>query len=400
MLITCLPVPRYDETLYSFAARTRLTNAARDDREACQSLFGPSLHMRIADFPVNLEHFCQATKGALGGPAAVQEAMTIAGFYDRVGGHPWHAGSAKSAVATGGYGLAILSNGNRYTWRVCEKCIQADVSSGAVAYWHRSHQLPISFFCLEHNMELGMSSGPRTERQNRFCLPQDTVCITSDVCTTPFKDYEKRWRLTKLGVDALLHHGPAIDLKVIYAAMLRALSSRGLVTGGGSIRLEPFVKTLLRDYGFLSQYGEFADVVSPRGLDILYRSMRCENLWRRPVHNLILIDWLFGPWRSFIEQCEWQSVIDRPTEIDYRQPGDRNVKLLDWQPRDAANVEVMRAEHRKRCLEFMELDANANRSRFARANPKSFRWLLNNDAAWFNYTCPLNKSNKVQLDLI
>lgn len=118
MQIHCLPIARPDETLYSVAARIRLTNAARDDRDACRSLVGPSRTMRVAEFPANLAYFCDAMQGCFGDPARVLHNMTLAGFFERLASRPWRAGSGNAPAATAGYGLATLSNGSAGRWRV------------------------------------------------------------------------------------------------------------------------------------------------------------------------------------------------------------------------------------------------------------------------------------------
>lgn len=394
MLITRLPLVCHDETLYSFAARTRLANAARDDHDACCALFGPSATMCIAAFPVNLEYFCRKTKGALGGPNDVLESMTLTGFYDRIGSHPWHAGSSRLPVAIAGYGLAPLSNGDGHTWRVCDRCLEADLSATGTSHWRRVHQLPTAFFCIAHGVELNTSSVPRTEGQHHFYLPQDTV-LSRPYGAKRAEEIETMWRLTKLAVDALYHAGPAIDLALAHETMLRTLANRGLLTAGGSIRPDQFVRELTHDYGFLSRYAAFADAVSARGLDILHRSMHSAAIWRRPVHSLLLIDFLFGPWHAFDQQCAWQSVMDYPMENTYQDCGCATGKPNESYP-DPDNVGKTQSAHRLACMDFVESQVTATRSRFARAAPKSFRWLLRNDAAWFDQVCSPTRSNRVQ----
>lgn len=232
MPITRMPLSRHDETLYSFAARIRLANAARDDRAACRGMFGSHAHMRVAEFPVNLVHFCRVTHGAVGTPETVLAEMTLTNFFSRIGGHPWHAGSSAQPVATAGYGLSTLSNGNVSTWRACRQCLRSDLSTFATGHWRRSHQLPTVFFCLRHGTPLSRSLAPVHTWHNRFLLPQDTELHETVHCLDGATHEEARLRLTKLAVDALFDVGAPVAADVTYATMRRALGDKGMLTHG------------------------------------------------------------------------------------------------------------------------------------------------------------------------
>jgi len=173
MQICSIPLHRPDETLYSFAARLRRANAARDDRDACRSMFGHAPNMRVSEFPVNLSSFYLATKGLLGSPDQLLSQMTLVPLFEQLGAWPWRKGSAPRPAAIAGYGLSILSNGNTRTWHTCKQCLREDRSHNPCGYWRRAHQLPGVLFCPTHHILLLACTAPATQFHNRFILPDE-----------------------------------------------------------------------------------------------------------------------------------------------------------------------------------------------------------------------------------
>lgn len=343
--------------------------------------------MRVSEYPVNLDYFCRATACAMGDAPAVLENMTLAGFFQRVGGHPWRSGRGDAAVAIAGFGLAALSHGESDNWRACAHCIRSDISTYGTSYWHRSHQLPTSFYCLQHSAPLLVSSVPKAERYSRFQLPHQSNF--SEISRRLFVQTENSntlQRLSQLAMHALNQTAPPVEPALKHEVMLQALEQRGFVTAGGSIRRTKFIEAISKEYGFLSVSTYHMEAVSQPALGILHRSMKSVNKWRRPIHNLVLLDWLFGSWDAFQKQCFWQSVMDEPIAAYKNGSGTTRTAVNNetTQPSDYASI---RSVHRMKYLEFNGVTKNATRSSFARASPKSFRWLLTNDQKWFDAEC-------------
>ena len=377
MQIHSLPIARPDETLYSVAARIRLANAARNDRDACRSLFGPSRNMRVSEFPVNLACFCRATHNCFGDPARVLYDMTLAGFFERLDSRPWNAGSANAPIATAGYGLATLSNGSAGRWRLCRRCIEDDLACHATAFWRRAHHLPTGFLCPAHDMPLAACLSPPIERHNRFLLPEQTSTATM----VPQMDWAAHHhvlvRLTALGIDVLEDGRQPVDARTVRAGMFKGLGNRGLLTASGRLRPVQFAAEFAHRYHFLSLHPDFQLALSPRGIDILARNLSNPTAVRSAAHNILLIDWLFGTWNAFHQHCVWQAT-------------------MDGAGRAPAQVDRDGVWHRKVCLDFVESRASATRSQFFRAAPKSFRWLLRHDGQWFNICLPLARPTRTQ----
>jgi len=383
MQITYLPILRSDETLYSIAARIRFGNVARDDRDACRSLFGPSSSIRLAEYPANLVRFSLATRGNFGDAQKVLTEMTLFGFFDNVGGSPGRAAKWRRPVETAGYGLATLSNGHINTWRACSRCVDSDLEMYGGSYWRRSHQLPGAFFCLDHHIPLCFSVAD--DRHIRFSFPEQTTLTLA--CRSPgLAQYDDVLiRLSRLVKETLFCPADETTLRFSHAAIFRALENRNLLTAEGEIYTERFAVEFSHEYGFLRGHSDFRNALSSEGIRILFRSLRRTVSWRRPLHNLLLIDWLFGSWHAFREQCIWQSTMDSPNsykaEKRVTRPSDEK-----WSHRDA-------------CIAFLNTSQSPRRSEFFLAARRSFQWLLRNDSKWFDLNFPDARFSALQGEL-
>lgn len=382
MNIHSLPIARPDETLYSVAARIRLANAAKNDLDACQSLFGPFRNTRVSDFPVSLAQFCAVTQDCFGDPARVLHDMTLAGFFERLGSRPWNAGSASAPIITAGYGLATLSNGSVGRWRVCTRCIESDLTCYATAFWRRAHHLPTTFLCRTHDTPLAVCIVAPLERHKCFFLPEQTETGAAIAHMDWTGNHEALVRLTALGSDVLEDGGEAIDARTVHATLFNALGNRGLLTATGVLRRVQFAGEFAHRYQFLTQHPDFNLALSPQGIDILQRNLSHPASARSAVHNLLLIDWLFGSWHGFHQHCLWQATMDGvPSRPAPRGP------------------EAVQRAHRRTCLDFLNTNVSVTRTRFARAAPVSFRWLLRYDEKWFDTSLPLTRSTRTQRPL-
>jgi hypothetical protein len=300
MDIHCLPIARSDETLYSVVARIRLANAARNDIDACQSLFGHSRNTRVSDFPVNLKRFCDVTQDCFGDPARVLADMTLSGFFERLGSRPWNSGSAPAPIITAGYGLSTLSNGSAGRWRVCLRCVESDLRCHATAFWRRAHHLPTAFVCPIHATPLASCMLAPLERHKRFLLPEQIEAAPLKAYVDWAAHYHTLNRLTVLGMDVLKDTRQSIDADTVHATLLNALDNHGLLTATGMLRRVPFSSEFVHRYQFLSGHRDFTPALSPQGIAILQRSFIHPAPPRSAIHNLLLVDWLSAPGKHFI----------------------------------------------------------------------------------------------------
>lgn len=304
MQIASLPIHRHDETLYSLAARIRRTNAARNDLDACRELFGPFKNMRVSEFPVNLEVFVATTKAQFGDARTIISNTTLVPFFDRVGGHPWHCGSSQAPIATGGYGLSMLSNGNLRTWRACAKCVLSDRHRNPYCYWRRAHQLPAAFLCLEHRTLLSACWTPPKQLHTQFYLPDELTLVNVFESIDPEANMEMLTLLSKFSADVLRDDGELIASETVNAAIAGALGDLNMITASGRVCRQSFPPEFARRFGFLRHHPDLAKGVSAASIEILCRSLDKPNLWRQSVQNVMLLTWLFGTWSAFKDLCK------------------------------------------------------------------------------------------------
>jgi hypothetical protein len=388
MQICSIPLQRADETLYSFAARLRRANAAKDDRDACRSMFGYAPNMRVSEFPVNLAYFCQATRGLLGSPEQVLSQMTLAPLFERLGAWPWRKGSAPRPAAVAGYGLSTLSNGNTHTWRACKQCLRQDRACNPYGYWRRAHQLPGVLLCPTHNVLLLACSAPTRQFHNRFILPDEAKFENTFHRIDTAANADALLDLGRFSVAALQDGGEYLDATTKQEVIGQALESHALLSPRGTICREAFATKFLRCFGFLRHHPDFSDAVSFSGVEILCRSLDDPRIWRRCLHQLLLLSWLFGSWEAFKAQCQWQRVMNNDNYT-------ANLHA-EGNLRQTPGMNCARVFHRTKCIHFMTTTASPSRSKFAHAEAKSFRWLLNNDIEWFNQQCPPNRTRGCQ----
>lgn len=117
------------------------------------------------------------------------------------------------------------------------------------------------------------------------------------------------------------------------------------------------------------------------------------------MHNLLLLDWLFGSWKSSCAQSTWQTVVGCPSLLAEAAPSDADIPPGVSHAIVNETGDRVRESHRRKCIDFLDYHTHAVRSRFARAESKSCRWLLANDIVWFDQYCPINKPDRSQGNL-
>jgi hypothetical protein len=205
-------------------------------------------------------------------------------------------------------------------------------------------------------------------------------------------------RLTELGSCVLEDTRPPLDSRVVHAALLIRLDECGLLTPAESIRRAQFSSEFLDRYGFLNRDPSFLKAISPKGVDILVRKLATKEM-RSALHNLLLVDWLFGTWDAFNKYCLWQSVMDCK-ELHSPVGTIENVPTISHQVTRRAPPSANELHtHRRVCLDFLEQNKTATRSRFSQVAPASLRWMLQFDETWLNKYLPTSRIKSKQKPL-
>mgnify|MGYP001176438490 CR=1 FL=1 len=193
--------------------------------------------------------------------------------------------------------------------KACPECIRRDTARFAVAYWHRSHQLPGVWLCPEHGTALHEAS-QRTTGEQRFgwCLPSERTLLDLQPFGRTLDTGDLRENLLRLAEAAvglcLLPKDwrfSALRLEHCYrAALVRA----GFASATGRMRLEALGQSYLSFASDLRMVSEFeslpADLAeaTQQGSRMLYRTASATH----PLRHLLLIVWLYGSWAAFLDQ--------------------------------------------------------------------------------------------------
>lgn len=403
MKLPNLPLKLPDESLYSLAAHIRLANGLGTDRAACAVLFGKECELRVGDSPVNLDTFCYVTRNGYGSYIEVVNSTTTLPFFQHVGNHtncmsPFVAGNylASHYPLAATAGLASLSTGHPYLWRWCPTCTSEDLNEYGTAYWRRSQQLPGVGVCTRHGDLLVEVHIPYERRQQLFILP-DSVSILEYESK---RDHSRREgseeaqdRLARLAESILHDSSPKIPSSVSQAVILDGLSTRGFITKNGNIRKELFAIEMGHFCQSLVHLESFRPFIIQKNLLRLARDLVTVDYVRFPIQFLLLIDWLFGSWSLFREQCAWRRVMDNgERELFHKQPvttgGAGHLISAPNSVPTRTNLSKAGEKHRLACLIFTKERPMASRTDFWRANQKSCRWLTQYDALWIDKQLP------------
>ncbi|WP_170879082.1 TniQ family protein [Aromatoleum tolulyticum] len=401
MKLPNLPLRHPDETLYSLVARTRLMNGTQSDWETCAALFGPTPVRRIADIPVNFTYFCEATDGVYGSRAALVRDATAIPFFRSLGrlarddspngGQRCQPQPPRNKDVQKPCGLAIISHGGIHNWRFCPACREEEISAHGVPYWHRQHQLPATLKCAKHGRNLVEGHPPKSTRDGRLWLPDAPTLVAQPVAVENEKGLTQSTiliRLAQLSGSVLVAPSWSSSAGRVITTIRHALGTRGLLTAAGRIRRDDFLLEVRRWFGPLARVPPFATLLGTTNLEQLVQALSYTRPIRTCSEILMLIDWLFGSWDTFLFHRDWQEVMETGT-IGANAPagcatvGHRNRRRQPEQTFDAA-----RQAHRNTCVAFCRGQADASRTQFGRAHPKSYQWLRRNDAEWLNMQFP------------
>lgn len=369
---TQLPLPRPDETLYSLVTRIRRANGFRTDLHACQSLLGMSRVSRVDEYPVGLEHFAAVTHEAYGRAVAVLDTHTVAPYFRWTDRPPWHAGIHGLSPLQGRYGNGLLSHGASQCWRICTDCCHHELWVNGYSYWHCSHQLPCTHVCVVHKRPLAHLPPALLELHNRLYLPDELPNLPGQ--THNAKAMERLLQLAQIE-SAMLNDHHTVQRGLGLDAIVRVLDQKGFLDNRKRLNRHALSDELRARHLPL---GHGARARCSPVYSAIERCVESIATGRYPsaTQFVFLIDYLFGSWEAFRQRITWEDVMNT---------------LPAGAPEKTQSSEE--ATHRQVCLNLISSHPRILRSQFARAAPKSFRWLMKYDAEWFDGVLPQRPAN-------
>src|SRR5450830_701586 len=149
-----------DESLFSLCSRYHVLSGNLDAGTTCYRLFGHRRFGLAHDFPSRLSFFAEKTNRMLGAEHDLALKHTVLPFYlpfrDSENTEAYLAAMSGSGIGSLKFKLGILTSsfGANHPLKFCLGCFEADQESHGVAYWHLQHQIPGSWYCVNHETAL------------------------------------------------------------------------------------------------------------------------------------------------------------------------------------------------------------------------------------------------------
>ena len=317
-LFSNLPITSWlpDEILYSLVSRYHQLSGNASAKTTCQRLFGHPQGGFSFDFPSRLNDFVSLTGETLGDANSIIHRRTILSAYLPF----WSCVDAAAAIqAVCGAGIGSMrqtlgltrSTARGYRrLRACQSCMEEDKGVWATTYWHRSHQLPGVLICLKHGDVLYESTfesiGPArfqwTLPSNNFLRPalmmhspvlRGEVALKAAGVTLLRRLANNIEAVARLPLD---FHFDENGLTNTYGSTLGKMGfsiERGGKRNVAAIRrcFGGFLSPLLDTNKFKALYSS-----SGRGGSRFGR----QYVGADPVHQMLLVTWLFESWEDFI----------------------------------------------------------------------------------------------------
>jgi hypothetical protein len=300
-----------DETLYSLAARYHRLSCNSHPATTLRALFGDAHKGFAHDLPARVNEFVHRVGDGFGTFEEIVWNRTILPVFMRFP-HPTRLAELWEIVRNGSIGplrasLGLLAGtfGARLPLKACAKCVRADVERFESAYWHRHHQLPGVWWCLDHDEPLAeLVTFVRGAPNFGWYLPTAQATARAG-----------QWASRLCGKRSQLARRLACDMKFLCdlptgmafeGAALHRTYAEGFNTKQGDVQN---FSRFIADFSVLSDVERFANSAhtSARALKVIIRT---PTSMLHPVPHLLAMLWMFGSAAHFWDryQANVQSV--------------------------------------------------------------------------------------------
>ncbi len=299
-----------DELFFSLCTRYHIISGAIDHQQTSRRLFGTSRIGRHHDFPTGLDAFVRSTEGRFGSIETIINNHTILPYFK-----PFYPDDRFQRLVTAmrgnslGSGKSVLGLlgarfGAKHPLKACRKCMQADRERYGVAYWHRAHQSPSTWVCVEHHEPLAVSTASTISgRPYDWHLPDDQVLVWPADLSSLLQYRDELHGLAALDQKLLIcPPGFTLARDRFLSACKYALRERDLLSEKGSIRIQKLadeyhrISIALRTVPYLGGLPHNLE----QAADHLSRLLCADGRFAHPVKRLVLIRVLFGTWTDFL----------------------------------------------------------------------------------------------------
>lgn len=301
-----------DETLFSLVSRHHRLSSNTLPATTCQQVFGHRRQGSAHDFPSRINDFVHRTNGSLGSAENIIYGHSLLPYY-----LPFRnqsvADDAYAAMQGGGIGslkykLGILTSRFRahHPLKACLQCLIGDRENWGVAYWHRHHQWPGAWLCLQHGTGL-WESVLKATKVERFGwhLPHEDSLV--EVVKLAKEDEVLKSGLLKRIAEntqslASVPKGWHFEPKRLIQTYETGLAKHGFMCGTGTQRnLSKIAQRFTEFVRPLKVYPEFHGLPGSeaQAASQMTRLLTEERMGTHPLRHVVFISWIFGTWSEF-----------------------------------------------------------------------------------------------------
>jgi hypothetical protein len=296
-----------NELLYSFLGRVAILNNLGPPKRCLQQLFGSSNIIPSPDLPTRL----QALQERLGDSSpftSANELIEVGTLYSyhRPFLSPDRADTITRLLLRGGAkGLKALLGrlANRFganpDLRFCAQCVQQDIATHGIPYWHRSHQLPGVTACPEHEIILLVQEAPGIVKdKQRFILPPSQSYGRSHQQAAPAQQVAFSILSNALLNSRLMAQDPLLR-KEAYETAIKAFG----LCKRGHIHYPSLAMALCQHYRDFESFYHKSRLLSTERTPLAWLRSLVDKPNRscHPICHLILIGFLFGSLDNFLK---------------------------------------------------------------------------------------------------
>lgn len=306
-----------DQTLYSWVTLFHELSGNVSERETLIQLFGSEKAGRHFHIPSHLDAFCASTQLTLGATEAIISSATVLPAYLRFRPNSvvhevlQHVCGSQTAGIAQTLRIARTRMHAFPPRRLCHLCVEQDLQTHGMAYWHRAHQLPGAFLCIHHGASLLITPmfSQDKRRGNLFTPNQDVLstALRGSAC-----QYAERQLPTLNRLSRLADRIAATPLPGGYSrsnmgqACISALAERNLWCADTTDCALRAAKDYARHFSSVAQIPDLASILSERSTRLLWGLLSKTQDHDHPLEYVLLIDWLFGDWETFLSHYSQQ----------------------------------------------------------------------------------------------
>ncbi|MEQ1915563.1 MAG: TniQ family protein [Gallionella sp.] len=388
-----LPSVLPDEALYSLIARIAKMNGI-GHRELVGLLMGQEHPLSALNCPIDIHMFYKSTQGVYGSALEILQNQTVLPLLAHLGEiEPSYLLSVEAGECQLNMHELMIGMRSGWKFKICIQCARLDRAKYGAAYWHREHQLPISYCCVEHGIRLSTISVKHIKLHEHLVLPyevMDMAQLESDQYTENISN-SKCYALAKLARTAIADFGMPISSASVVDTFTDAISQMGLLNEKGELNYRKYEDEFKVEFGndvHFSLMMTHAKISNPKQL----LSGVANRHKVKPFGRLLLVQWIFERWGSYKEKCGWNEMLESGSNSKDVNRGSADL-------RSRHQIEVKLQQCRKICLDFKNSLSSPTRLEFLKVHYRAFKWLRDNDRKWLDNELPMVRQVKGQLKL-